>query len=72
MLRAAFMLSSMLVACQDVGPGATEARERGGLPVEPRCPGGTDSALERGQWVKIYENSNTYAYGRGDPVCIVR
>lgn len=72
MLRAAFVFSSMLLACQDVGPGAFERGTKPVLLPQPACPGGQDSALERGGWVKIYENDNQYSQWHGDAVCIVR
>lgn len=69
MLRAAFVLSTMLVACQDL-PSVPEYHPRPELELEPECPVSRDSALERGQWVKVYESNSPY--GERSAVCIVR
>lgn len=76
LMRAVILLPLVLLACQDLGPAAPEEPTRKPVPPwGPPCPGGRDSQLERGKWVKIYENEQQFPAPSGlgkQRVCIVR
>ncbi len=69
MMRVLVLLVLLLLGCQEV-TFAEPQTEKNVPPVHPQCPGGADGALQRGEWVKIFDHG-AYPY-RLQGACIVR